>query len=54
MIHGEDDLEHLDSDDTPTPVDWSEVQGEKRKRRKSEEESYSGHSSDSTKRRQEM
>ncbi|KAH8689755.1 hypothetical protein GQ44DRAFT_720383 [Phaeosphaeriaceae sp. PMI808] len=49
-----DDLEDIDSDDISTPKDWSKDQGEKRKRRKSEEESDAGRSSSPTKRHQEM
>ncbi|KAH8723725.1 hypothetical protein GQ44DRAFT_709978, partial [Phaeosphaeriaceae sp. PMI808] len=49
-----DDLEGIDPDGIPISADWSKDQGEKRKRRKSEEESDAGRSSSPTKRRQEM
>ncbi|KAF2445877.1 hypothetical protein P171DRAFT_431266 [Karstenula rhodostoma CBS 690.94] len=52
--HREDDLEDIDPDGIPTPADWSKDQGEKRKRRGSEEESDASRSSSPTKRRQEM
>ncbi|KAH8707579.1 hypothetical protein GQ44DRAFT_715636 [Phaeosphaeriaceae sp. PMI808] len=49
-----DDLEDIDPDGIPTLADWSKDQGEKRKRRKSEEESDASRSSSPTKRHQEM
>ncbi|KAH8725886.1 hypothetical protein GQ44DRAFT_706673 [Phaeosphaeriaceae sp. PMI808] len=49
-----DDFDGMDRDGIPIPADWSKDQGEKRKRRKSEEESDAGRSSSPTKRRQEM